>query len=285
MNDLQNEWNVNYPFLADVFVLLANSSYLLNREASLEQVKRDLAARYPSLGHVFSTDTLLSILYSIGLLGVIRNGKTAYVYAQNTERQVKAQDREFVLHPCFRNALQSTSAIKLAPFESELDPDSRALVSRFAREARHGIQESTMAARFARAFMYLAQTVVRLRLRLEKTSLPDELRAELATNLIAMRNELTQAADLEFDDPLLVQNVVARLHRHLRQLTGRLGEGGWLAQDKDLLYSFEEAIEEMERFIYRVSCANSVDVRSLLALGAPLSRTSDHGRQRVCRRQ
>ena len=31
LNDLQNEWSVNYPFLSDVFVLLANSSYIFNR--------------------------------------------------------------------------------------------------------------------------------------------------------------------------------------------------------------------------------------------------------------
>ena len=47
LNDLQNEWSVNYPFLSDVFVLLANSSYLFNRttfESSLDQVKRDLGS-------------------------------------------------------------------------------------------------------------------------------------------------------------------------------------------------------------------------------------------------
>ena len=254
LNDLQNEWNVNYPFLSDVFVILGNSSYLFNRktfESSLEQVKRDLAARYPSLGHVFSTDTLLSVLYSIGLLGIVRDARTCYAYSQNTERQVRTQDREFVIHPCFRNALQSTSAIRLSPFESEFDANSRGLVSRFMREARHGVFESLRPARSERGFMYLMDGVGQLRLRIEKTNLPEELREEIVTNLSAIREELRQAMELEVGDPLIVQNVVARLHRHLRQLTERLSEGGWLAQDKNIVYSFQEVIEQMERFIYR----------------------------------
>lgn len=239
LNDLQNEWSVNYPFLSDVFVLLANSSYLFNRttfESSLDQVKRDLGSRYPSLSHVFSTDTLLSVLYSIGLLGVVRNSRTCYAYSQNTERQVKSQDREFVIHPCFRNALQSTSAIKLSPFESEFDANSRGLLSRFVREARHGLFESLRPARYERGFMYLIESVGQLRLRIEKTSLPEELRQEIGVNLMAMRDELRQAMELDVSDPFIVQNVVARLHRHLGQLTERLNDGGWLTQDKDLFY-------------------------------------------------
>ena len=137
---------------------------------------------------MFSADTLLSVLYSIGLLGIVRHSKTSYAYSQNTERQVKSQDHEFVIHPCFRNALQSTTALKLSPFESEFDSNSRGLMSRVMREARHGVQESLRPARFERAFMYLAESVGRLRVRTEKASLPEELREEIAANLTAMRD-------------------------------------------------------------------------------------------------
>jgi hypothetical protein len=253
LNDLQNEWLVNYPFLADVFVLLANGSYLFTRTeftSSLDLVKNDLAARYPNLRHVFSPDTLLSVLYSIGLLGAVRQGKTCYSYAQGTERQIRQNDNEFVLHPSFRNALQSTSAMKLSLFESEFESGNRSLVTRFQREFRHGAGfESLRAPRFSRGLKYLDERVQSLAITIEKSNLPEEVRVEVGSNLTAMRNELRQAQ--EYSDPIVVQNVLSKLYRHLSRLVQRLLESNWLAQDKDAHYSLLETAEEFERVLYR----------------------------------
>ncbi len=252
LSDLQNEWSVNYPFLADLFVLLSNASYMVTRanfESALEQVKGDLSARYPSLGHVFSADTFLSVLYSIGFLGVVRHGKTYYSYLQNSERQIRANDLEFVLHPCFRNALQSTSAMKLSPFEPQLD--IRNIPTRFAREARLGLFEQLRGPRSERGLQYLESSLGRLRVGVEKSALPDELRTEIVSNLSAMQEEIRQAMEYYYADPSIAREVASRLYRHLSQITDRLNEGKWLLEEKDLGYIFRESVEELEKFIYR----------------------------------
>ncbi len=254
LSDLQNEWSVNYPFLADLFVLLSNASYMLTRanfESAVEQVKRDLLTRYPSLGHVFSTDTLLSVLYSIGFLGVARHGRTCYSYSQNSERQIQANDLEFVLHPCFRNALQSTSAMKLSPFESELDSNRRGIRTRFDREVRLGRHEAFRGPRSERGLQYVDKNLDRVRFNVEKSNLPDELRSEVVSNVSAMQAEIRQAMEISYEDPSIQQEVTRRLHRHLSRIADHLSEGGWLAKEKNLQYIFQESVEEMERLLYR----------------------------------
>lgn len=254
LSDLQNEWTINYPFLADAFVLLANSSYLLHRdsfEATLGQVQLDLASRYPSLSHTFSTDTLLSILYAIGLLGVVRNGQTFYSFHANAERQIKANDREFVLHPCFRSALQSTSALKLSAYQP-YQGDERGLMLR--RQVALDAPQfwgpiRTRATRSVRFLGYTGRSLDSLRAAVEKSSLPEELRAEIRSSLTIVRQELSSA--LERSDPLVIADVGSRVHRHLSQVLKRLHEGNWFQQDKDLEYIFQESLEELERFVYR----------------------------------
>jgi energy-coupling factor transporter ATP-binding protein EcfA2 len=252
LSDLQNEWSVNYPFLADLFVLLSNASYMLTRanfESALEQVKGDLSVRYPSLGHAFSTDTFLSVLYTIGFLGVVRHGKTHYSYSENSERQIQANDVEFVLHPSFRNALQSTSAIKLSPFESQLDINRRGIHTRVVREARLGQFEQLRSPRSERGLQYLESSLYRLRVGVEKSALSDELRTEVVSNLSAMQAEIRQA--VEYADPSVAREVAGRLYRHLSQIADRLNDGKWLLEDRDLRYIFQESVEELERFIDR----------------------------------
>jgi hypothetical protein len=81
-----------------------------------------------------------------------------------------------------------------------------------------------------------------------KSSLPDELRTEVTTNVSAMLNDLNQM-DV-YDDPV-AQMVLVGLYRHLTQLTERLRDGGWLSEDKDLGYRFQEIVEQLEGVLYR----------------------------------
>lgn len=219
-------------------------------QAAVEQVKGDLAARHPSLGHAISADTFLSILYSIGFLGVVRHGKTSYAYMQNSERQIRLNDSEFVLHPSFRNALQSMSAIRLNAFESTQDINRVAVLSRFVRGARFGHQETLRGPIPERSLRYLQSNLGRLKMGVEKSQLPDEVRMELVSNLSSMQAEASQAMEYYYDDPLMPQEVSARIFRHLRQISDRLRDSDWLSQDKDLDYIFLESIEELERFVY-----------------------------------
>jgi hypothetical protein len=69
----------------------------------------------------------LAVLYGIGFLGVIRNHESAFIY--NDQKTIQASEDEFLIHPCFRDALRSTSAIGMAGFESSMvSPET--LVSR-----------------------------------------------------------------------------------------------------------------------------------------------------------
>jgi len=248
LNDLQNEWSVNYPFLPDVFILFSNSSYMVTRQAvekSLSQVRTDLVTRYPNIVQALSSEAFLSILYSIGLIGVVRHEKTIYSFGSNSDKQINISDKDFVLHPCFRNALQSTSAIRLTPYEAERDEDRIHL--RIAGEGNVSGDVTVRGPRGLRAAGYTTRGVQRLAAMVAKSDLPDELRTEISANVSAMLKELMQMQ--EFGGEQL--DVLGRLHRHLRKLAERLEEGGWLRREKDLFYILKETEEELARIVYR----------------------------------
>ena len=252
LSDLQNEWSVNYPFLPDMFILLANSSYMVKRttfESSLELVREDLRSRYPNLSQGLSADGILSILYSIGLLGAVRNGRASYIYNDRTERRIHPYDREFVIHPCFRIALKSTSAINVSPFQTATERQNSVLISRFQREARIGHFERVRGSAPQRILYYTQSGLEASRAALEKTSLPEDLREELRSNFRAMEAGLREG--LEGDAPMLLTDAAERIHRHLSQIHRNLRDKGWLEQDKDFSYGLEEIINELERYFYR----------------------------------
>jgi hypothetical protein len=76
-------------------------------------IKPDLVARYPAVGLAVNPDKIFSNLHSIGFIGVLNGGSTAYYYQTSGERRVEPNDSAFVIHPCFKQALQSTSASRL----------------------------------------------------------------------------------------------------------------------------------------------------------------------------
>ena len=120
--DIQNEWFINYPFLVDALLLLSNGSYLVSRsdfDTKYKLVGKDFFLRYPASASLLSSDYLLSILFMVGVVGVVRQGKTIYSCFSNGDDRVHAADKEFVIHPCFRDALQCLSAINLRPFEQD----------------------------------------------------------------------------------------------------------------------------------------------------------------------
>jgi energy-coupling factor transporter ATP-binding protein EcfA2 len=260
LSDLQNEWTINYPFLADIFVLLANSSYFIKRttfEARLELIKKDLSTRFPSFGSTLSADAILSTLYSIGLLGVIRHGEATFYYQEKTERRIQPKDCEFIIHPCFRNALQSTSAMHLNPFESTLNEDNPYLLMRFQREARIGQHEIFRGPRGIRFLKYISKNFYMLRAALEKSPLPTELCEEVRTDIAAMQKDVEFASDSA--DTIIVNETATRVHRHITQVINRLKEQRWLTPKSELLLVLEETAEQLERFLYSGSVGDYGD--------------------------
>jgi hypothetical protein len=253
LSDLQNEWAINYPFLADVFILLSHSSCIISRrsfEARLTQVKSDLESRYPNLGTALSPTTLLSILYSIGLLGVIRNGETVYSYQEKVERGIRAADTQFVLHPCFRHALQSVSAMNLKPFVPiDDEPDIEELRSKVRTEYRHEQSPQLRGARSVRYFQYTRYSLERLLEGLNEASLPSEINDELRANVRAMFTDINRTS--EDENPARVVETSARIARHLREMGRRVREQEWGSSVNTLLLLLTEAQEETELFLRR----------------------------------
>ena len=116
--DLVGEWTVNYPFLNDLLVLVQSGSYLINRDdlsRKVEPIRDSLASRYREFSHYFNTDGVINIFYQIGLLGVVRSGRPSYAYEELVP--VEPHEREFAIHPGFREALRATSAIGVPDFQ------------------------------------------------------------------------------------------------------------------------------------------------------------------------
>lgn len=184
--DLVNEWRVNYPYLAELLVLFQSSSYVLTREAvelRLTTITNSLAGRYPQHGSAFTLTGVLDILYGVGFLGVIRDHKTTYVY--DDPNSIEANEGQFVVHPCFRDALRSTSSVDVPEYEPIVS------ASRWERVLRGGVHVGGMMGfgergrkqpEFELAYL-LERTVNDVRAMLETSQLPAETRTEVRHNL------------------------------------------------------------------------------------------------------
>lgn len=248
LSDLQNEWQVNYPFIADVFVLLSNISCYLSRasfEERLQTIQADLAERYPGLGASFSADALLSILYTIGIIGLVRKGSTRYSYQDPASRRVEANERDFAIHPCFRHALGSHSTINTAPYQAI---DLQLLRGRFMREERISFQSVKLSA--PRRFIhYSVMSLERIESAVVRSGLPDEVRVELRGTIASISNELKTLEHM--DSPILSTESLGRAVRYLAQVEESLTRQGLLREKDDLAVSLREFASEQERFLER----------------------------------
>jgi hypothetical protein len=248
LTDLQTEWVVNYPFLADVLVLLANRSYLFSKAAFseiLQLLAADLVKRYPDFRHhLLSAESVLRVLYSIGLLGVIRDGRTVYNYDVAQDQTIQPEDMEFVIHPSFRFALQSVSAVGHGPFQ--LDP--AVLQSRFLREERFGIgAENIGPSRFARGLVLVARGLDELRQTFEQTALPGDLKKELHKNILSVQDQIRETIDL--GEGYSMRMAAMQMHDYLRRLELNLGDKGYIHAERDLSFRLHQVVRDLERLI------------------------------------
>lgn len=247
LSDLQNEWSINFPFLADLFLLFSNSTYIVRRqdfEKTFKVIKSDLIARYPTLGASVTPDKILSNLFSIGFIGLINGGASAYFYQTGLERKIEPRDIEFVIHPCFRHALQSTSAFAMAPFSS-IDP-SELVRERFLAEERPYLSfDPHESPRSLRGIQYVASGLEEVRMVVLKSALPDEVRSEVLDAVRLMQQNLATASDE--GDPSLIARTTERVFRHLSVIARNLSEHNWVKSDKDLYYTFEDLSRRMKR--------------------------------------
>ena len=245
LNDLQNEWAVNYPFLPELFVLLSNTACVIPRpvfEERLSQVEKDLEDRYPLLGNDAAALKLLSVLFSIGLLGVVRNGDTQFSYEPGAEKGINGSDIHFAIHPGFRDALRSTSTLNVKQFEPFLN-DVRGRIRGEIAWRSAPVFRGSRDTRFARYTLFGFERLLEVVL---ASSLPVELREEIVTSCKKMQADLESTAGLYDGESLTV--VVSRITKHLRDIQENLTRYGWDTSSKDVLAATEQLLYEMERF-------------------------------------
>ncbi|GIG93376.1 P-loop ATPase, Sll1717 family [Plantactinospora endophytica] len=117
VQDLANEYLINYPFLPELFVLFQNSGYIVTLAALDERVRtlsETLRGRHHRFASVFTTLGVASVLYGIGLIGVRRGDKFEYVHGRNSP--LDGTEQEFCVHPCFRQALRATAAANITAY-------------------------------------------------------------------------------------------------------------------------------------------------------------------------
>ena len=247
LSDLQNEWAINYPFLAELFVLLSNTACVLPKtvfERRLAQVEEDLEERYPVLGKDAAAFKLLSVLYSIGLLGVVRDGEAKFSYESQADSGLDGSDHHFSIHPGFRDALRSTSTLNVRQFEPLLDELRGAIRGEVGRN--RPVLRGTRDRRFARSSLYEFDRLIEVAL---ASSLPVELREEIVASCRTMQVDLESTLELSDGDGLTV--VVSRITKHLRDIHANLSLYGWDSSSKDVLVATEQLRFAMEQFTRR----------------------------------
>jgi hypothetical protein len=250
-SDLTNEWKVNYPFLTDLFVLFSNSSFLISREAFESRfyaVANALKQRFPEHGNAFLPNSILQILYNIGFVGVVRDGNTAFFTSdQNT---VEPVDRMFVIHPAFRDALRSTSAVAVAPYSASLLADR--FMSEFMLE-RSPIRSQpvvTRGSRPYREFYYIDKILDNLEQVLSREAgLPSEVREEIRANLTNIRRDATTIAQsgLFGGNVWLVNDWVNRASIYFMSLRERLVGGNHITEKAEAYQVLSYAVVEVQQ--------------------------------------
>jgi hypothetical protein len=233
--DIQNEWALNYPFLAEALLLISNGSYLFGRDEFKTRfglVAGDLAARFPAIRHQLSADYILSVLFSTGVIGAVRADNPIYFCDSDTEEKLRTSDSQFIVHPGFRDALQCTSAINLSPFE-ETSGETEAILSRVRRRSLSSSHEEGSGP----GEYFIAEVTDRislLRRSLADTPITAHVKDELRVNFASIEAELMRAT-ASYDE-IERRDALERIGQFLREMARRLRDNHLVPEKHDLNY-------------------------------------------------
>ncbi|MET8829984.1 hypothetical protein ABZX40_30810 [Streptomyces sp. NPDC004610] len=118
LNDLALEYLVAHPFLKRLFPLFQNTGYRVTRAAlatRFEAAAETLHRLFPAYADALTPAGVIDVLYGVGFLGVRRGNDVVFVGGDDLPAQ--PHETQFVVHPCFREALGATTAIDLRPYE------------------------------------------------------------------------------------------------------------------------------------------------------------------------
>jgi hypothetical protein len=191
LQDLANEYLVNYPFLGELFVLFQNSGYLVSRkmiEDRVASLQHALLRRYPDHFDVIRTPRIIDILFGIGFLGVRRNHRFEYAYS--TEKPIETHETEFCIHPGFREALRATTAANIHAYSPSESVSAAMLPAGIVALMSHG---GRLPRTYGDADLQLLASIVgtgdNILRQLGRADIPPELAAEIREQLLKMRDD------------------------------------------------------------------------------------------------
>ena len=253
--DLFGEYQINFPFLNELFILFQNSSFLVSRNSIVERlntIRDSLQRKYPEHGTVFTVAGVVEILFGIGFLGVMRQGRSSFGYEQGVT--VQAVDEIFVIHPAFREALRSTSSLDLEPLDlNRLRGRVELGIRQFASELPvfRGSPESQLA-------YSIGGLLSRLQSLYGDSSLPPDVKLEVRRNL---RDAVDLVGEL---DARSLEDLAQEIVAYLDSLRRALGGSGFAAGSDtlSLIRETEFVAEDIRRLIYQGGPDAPGDVRS-----------------------
>ncbi|MGC4093112.1 MAG: hypothetical protein QM756_35530 [Polyangiaceae bacterium] len=246
LNDLANEWRVNFPFINDVLLMFTNGSYALTRTTFAQRfglITTALKARHPQFEAVFTVDAILSTLYAIGFLGVRRHGRT--LYSHDDPDPIGPADTDFVIHPGFRDALKSTTVMEVAPYDAASADEQVKEVFRGRQVARRSPERL----RGSYGYQYrglLRETIERLFEVVATSKLADEMKDELRDSLLKIAED-TDRADERVESYV---DVAYRSVQYLRRVQLKLTDTP--AYDSSLDAELGDALYRIEQIRYNV---------------------------------
>jgi hypothetical protein len=230
--------------LPDVLLLLTNRTFLFTKRSfssALSMISGDLTKRYPAFSHALSSsDALLQILHSIGVIGIVRDGKPVYNYQVASDQTPEPGDKEFAIHPAFRFALQSELGIGTAPFKF----DAGFLQRRVERGIR-GTGEQAVNPHY----LYSASGTIMRQLDVVLMSIKtsdgsDELKKALTRNVASVQKQLRQKTSSETHLRLKLEQAL----RYVSDLANTLAQdavgvdGEVLDELKDLIRTLRDSL-------------------------------------------
>jgi hypothetical protein len=246
LQDLSNEYSVNYPYLDGLLGMFKDSGYIFGRgvfEKRLAASLDILRDRFPDKAHMLTPDVVLGVLYDIGFLGVQRNGSVHY--RQRVEDRVEPTDSAFAIHPAFRHALRAEQPTMTVPFEPErLRRDVAYAQTNIGRMgggpdilgdfARGSIEN--------RLLDSARNQIRRVLSSLPEAALPDDVRRDVAANL----GRIITTPD---DSVATAVSHVMEVANFLIQLSKTLEQNGFGATDNSLTFirRVQEAGERLRR--------------------------------------
>lgn len=230
IDDLAKEYNVGFPFLRPVFARFENAGYAVNRAdftSRFDAIRDALHERYSAYTEQLTAQGVIEALYGIGFLGVRRGD--GVVYAGDSQLPVQPYEDKLEIHPCFRPALNCRTATGshagggVGISIGSLQGGSFAIGSNNTAFLRNVTPTDAgfQADPDARLRIELLNSLERLVRRLDRSGLPDDIRAETHTALSAIRSgaEPLPPSALESRSQVrLAAEELMHLHGHLSTL-------------------------------------------------------------------